>query len=68
MKSIGLFKCKPGSSKMRLSEGEAIIVFENFKVANILPSFFLPQWQKIWLTNYLNTFKLLKAYPQKKKL
>ena len=39
LKSIGLSKGTPGSSKISLSEGEEII-FENFKVANIFNNFF----------------------------
>ena len=39
LKSIGLSKGTPGSSKITLSEGKEII-FENFKVANIFNNFF----------------------------
>ena len=50
LKSIGLSKGTPGSSKICLSEGEEII-FE--KKLQVFLTTFLLQWQKNWLTNYL---------------
>ena len=52
LKSIGLSKGTPCSSKISLSEREAI-VFENFEVAKFFKKYFLFQWQKNWLRNHL---------------
>ena len=46
LKSIGLSKGTPGSSKISLSEGEEII-FENIKVANIFNNFFTSVAEKL---------------------